>query len=107
MSSGRQLRSQSKKDLPTSQPFQTKSTPNDLCCVLNGLSAAQKADIKDMGFESLTAFNIRNIPAGLGHWLLDNYSHETNELNVGSHVIKVTPLKVHCFRSAYGGYSRI
>ncbi|KAL9996537.1 hypothetical protein Hdeb2414_s0015g00439181 [Helianthus debilis subsp. tardiflorus] len=95
MSSGRQLRSQSKKDLPTSQPFETKSTPNDLCCVLNGLSAAQKADIKDMGFESLTAFNIRNIPAGLGHWLLDNYAHETNELNVGSHVIKLTPSKVH------------
>ncbi|KAJ0693220.1 putative phospholipase [Helianthus annuus] len=103
MSSGRQFRSRSRKDVPTSQPFmlhtdtefETKSTPNDLCCALNGLSAAQKADLKDMGFASLTAFNIHKIPVGLGRWLLVNYSHETNELNVGSHVIKVTTSKVH------------
>ncbi|XP_022004468.2 uncharacterized protein LOC110902032 [Helianthus annuus] len=48
-----------------------------------------------MGFESMKCFNIRNIPAGLGYWLLLNYDHKTNELNVGNRKIEITPSKVH------------
>ncbi|XP_076898777.1 uncharacterized protein LOC143552442 [Bidens hawaiensis] len=53
------------------------------------------SDIKDMGFESIKSFRIDNILSGLGRWLLVNYDHNRNELKIGSHIIKITPSKVH------------
>ncbi|XP_076950438.1 uncharacterized protein LOC143623400 [Bidens hawaiensis] len=81
--------------MDTDMIFETTSTPNDLCCALQGLTAAQMSDIKDMGFESIKSFRIDNILLGLGRWLLVNYDHNRNELKIGSHIIKITPSKVH------------
>ncbi|KAJ0807031.1 hypothetical protein HanOQP8_Chr00c130g0765351 [Helianthus annuus] len=99
------IKKQSRMDIPRPQQFvyytdmkidkRKRNAPNSLCCVLEGLTDAQNSDIKDMGFESMKCFNIRNIPAGLGYWLLLNYDHKTNELNVGNRKIEITPSKVH------------
>ncbi|XP_076898776.1 uncharacterized protein LOC143552439 [Bidens hawaiensis] len=74
--------------------IETTATPNDLCCALQGLTDVQKLDMRDMGFQSILSFNIDNIPPGLGHWLLVNCDHQRNQLNVGTHVIEITPSKV-------------
>ncbi|MFS7909862.1 putative phospholipase [Helianthus anomalus] len=90
-------------DIPTTRRFvfytdmknDKRNEPNGLCCALQGLTDAQNSDIRDMGFETIKCFNIHNIPAGLGYWLLLNYDHKTNELNIGNGKIKITPSKVH------------
>ncbi|MFS7909971.1 hypothetical protein Hanom_Chr02g00100821 [Helianthus anomalus] len=79
----------------TNKKIETTSTPDSLCCALQGLTNAQKADITNMGFESIKSFSIHNIPTGLGYWLLVNYDHKRSELNVGDRVIEITPSKVH------------
>ncbi|XP_022004460.1 uncharacterized protein LOC110902023 [Helianthus annuus] len=90
-------------DIPTTQRFvfytdmknDKRNTPNSLCYALQGLTNAQNSDITDMGFETITCFNIHNIPPGLGYWLLLNYDQKMNELNIGNRKIKITPSKVH------------
>ncbi|KAJ0617505.1 putative phospholipase [Helianthus annuus] len=103
MASRCQLRSVNRHSRMDRQPFvpytnkkiETTSTPDSLCCALQGLTNAQKADITNMGFESIKSFSIHNIPTGLGYWLLVNYDHKRSELNVGDRVIEITPSKVH------------
>ncbi|XP_076883840.1 uncharacterized protein LOC143532774 [Bidens hawaiensis] len=103
MSSTRRSLKRPRDDLPATQSFAsytnteivTTTSPTDLCSVLRGLTADQKSDIKDMGFESITSFSIDKIPTGLGHWLLVNYDHNTSVLNVGSTIIEVTRSKAH------------
>ncbi|MFS7909866.1 putative phospholipase [Helianthus anomalus] len=79
----------------TNKKIEMRSTPDSLCCALQGLTNAQKADITNMGFESIKSFSIHNIPTGLGFWLLVNYDHKRSELNIGDRVIEITPSKVH------------
>ncbi|XP_076931563.1 uncharacterized protein LOC143596757 [Bidens hawaiensis] len=48
-----------------------------------------------MGFGSILNLQITQTPSMLGHWLLMNYDHRFNELNIGSSVINITATKVH------------
>ncbi|MFS7900816.1 hypothetical protein Hanom_Chr00s141832g01819321 [Helianthus anomalus] len=76
----------------TNTEIKTRNEPKNLCWALQGLTDAQISDIRDMGFESLKSLSI---PRRLGYWLLVNYDHKSNELNVGNRIIKIKPSKVH------------
>ncbi|KAI3784402.1 hypothetical protein L1987_43501 [Smallanthus sonchifolius] len=40
-------------------------------------------------------FNIRSLPTSLGYWLVSNYDPRCNQLNLGTHVITITPQTVY------------
>ncbi|KAI3800880.1 hypothetical protein L1987_28979 [Smallanthus sonchifolius] len=48
-----------------------------------------------MGFGSIIKFNISSLPTSIGYWLVSNYDPSCNQLNLGTHVITITPQTVH------------
>ncbi|KAI3810678.1 hypothetical protein L1987_20300 [Smallanthus sonchifolius] len=40
-------------------------------------------------------FNISSLPTSLGYWLVSNYDPSCNQLNLGTHVITITPQTIH------------
>ena len=51
--------------------------------------------VTKIGFGSIINFDIRSLPSKLGLWLVSNYDPTSDELNLGTHVIKVTAQTVH------------
>ncbi|XP_076897923.1 helicase-like transcription factor CHR28 [Bidens hawaiensis] len=91
------------KELKNEQPFEEfldiklrmRCSPVNLWETIQSLTEEQQACVREMGFGSILQMNIKSIPTALGYWLLVNYNHHLNELNVGDHVIKITPSLVH------------
>ncbi|KAI3703955.1 hypothetical protein L1987_74154 [Smallanthus sonchifolius] len=48
-----------------------------------------------MGFGNIIKFNISYLPTSIGYWLVSNYDPSCNQLNLGTHVITITPQTVH------------
>ncbi|KAK9048005.1 hypothetical protein SSX86_033033 [Deinandra increscens subsp. villosa] len=56
----------------------------------NCLSKERIDAIKAIGFGSMASLSISSVPTKLGYWLLSNYDHKTNMLNIGSEKLKLT-----------------
>ncbi|KAL8262747.1 hypothetical protein R6Q59_024096 [Mikania micrantha] len=67
------------------------NSPLSLCTFIQPLNAMQNATVSKIGFASILEFKITSLPTCLGYWLLANYDPTTCKLNLGSHVVKITP----------------
>ncbi|KAI3711706.1 hypothetical protein L1987_70248 [Smallanthus sonchifolius] len=72
-----------------------RSTPSNLHSWIQVMNKAQRKTVTQMSFQSLLNLKIQNIPTSLLMWLVSNYNENTNTLNVGTHLIKITPSLVH------------
>ncbi|CAH9114007.1 unnamed protein product [Cuscuta europaea] len=53
--------------------IRTRSSPHVLAKALSGMTEAQKADVKSIGFGALFDLDIAEIPGKLGYWVLDSF----------------------------------
>ncbi|XP_076911406.1 uncharacterized protein LOC143569346 [Bidens hawaiensis] len=62
----------------------------NLCVIIDCLTVEQWKEVEKMGFGSVWLLKISQVPTKLGYWLLTNYDHVTNSVNVGTHKIQIT-----------------
>lgn len=80
----------------TGKKILTRLAPSNLIKWYGQLNKAQEQSIIDMGFGSLLNLKVENIPTSLAFWLLQNYNHQTNTINVADDVnVHITPELVH------------
>ncbi|KAJ0569881.1 hypothetical protein HanHA300_Chr05g0171681 [Helianthus annuus] len=72
-----------------------RSTPSVFMEGRRKFTPRQVADVKSMGFGSVSDMEINNISTHLGYRLLVNYDEVLNVLNLGNHTIQITTDRVH------------
>ncbi|KAM0040633.1 hypothetical protein Hdeb2414_s0012g00396271 [Helianthus debilis subsp. tardiflorus] len=77
------------KDI-TRKRIRTRSNPLKLFTLMKELNEPQMLAVELMGFGSLRHLSVHRIPTRLGLWLVTNYDHQNNCLNVGTHTIQIT-----------------
>lgn len=79
----------------TGEKIKIRSAPSNICKMIFSLDSQQMATVNEIGFGNILEFNMDSYPTGMGYWLVKNYDAETCTLNVGSHLIQITPELVH------------
>ncbi|MFS7995906.1 hypothetical protein Hanom_Chr12g01123581 [Helianthus anomalus] len=77
------------KDI-TRKRIRTRSNPLKLFTLMKELNEPQLLAVEQMGFGSLRHLSVHRILTRLGLWLVTNYDHQNNCLNVGTHTIQIT-----------------
>ncbi|MFS7966694.1 hypothetical protein Hanom_Chr09g00776781 [Helianthus anomalus] len=62
---------------------------------VRNFSKAQVADVKNMGFGSVLNMDLKIISTHLGFRIVRNFDEEFDELNIGSHRIKISSDSVY------------
>lgn len=96
-----------KKSKPTTshvrKPFQEyidtklwmRCAPFNIIEAIKEMTDQEKKWVEEMGFGSILRMSISTIPTRLAYWLVMNYDANLNELNMGNHIVKITPAVVH------------
>ncbi|KAK9065260.1 hypothetical protein SSX86_016643 [Deinandra increscens subsp. villosa] len=71
-----------------------RASPKQFVSMIDNLNEEQRKTVKDMGFESLLSMGVKNVPTGLGLWLITNYDEDNNTLNIGTRKLNVSALQV-------------
>ena len=85
------IRSTLFKEFDKKKRIRIRNSPKNLAEFMQVLSDEQKAEVDNMGFESMKNFDITKIPTDLGYWLTNNYEPTINTLNLGTHNVVITP----------------
>jgi hypothetical protein len=84
------------KFIPISaERIRNRTTPKHLMELIKILTEDKIKAVEEIGFASILRMKLHSVPTILGHWLLSNYDHNTNMLNVGTHRIEITKALVH------------
>jgi len=79
----------------TGNKLSPRLAPYNLINWFGTLNATQKKVVTDIGFGPVLNLKLENVPTSLAFWLVENYNHHTNTLNISDRLIHITPEVVH------------
>ncbi|KVH91525.1 Cystatin [Cynara cardunculus var. scolymus] len=89
----------------TTLGIRTRTSPKTLYETVKCLTPAQRATIKDMGFESLLDMTVDGIPAKLGFYVVDMLDVAAMNIKINNGAIPITAESIHeVLKVANGGH---